>query len=536
MKIKVKNGIRYEKNGWTYISIKGNAKERGYAHGTLLKSELKEIMKMLDFDYMDSYGYSREIFTDVISELYGPQIKKNYPELYDEMEGIAKGSGLTINDIITWNCFVSIDSIMGPLPSLIKANSRLNEKYGKLFVDDNGGSGAHKEGGGNLSRYNAGQNDRCTGFIAVGSYTKDGKIVCGHNSFDNFIEGQYMNVMIDINPTGTSRAGTSRADTSRAGTSRADTSRADTSRADTKTNGKKTNGARILMQACPGWIYSGSDFYVTSTGFICTETTIGGFNKFALKDPICCRIRQAMQYATTLDECVKILTTNNGGDYANSWLIGDVNNNTIMRIELGLQYVNIEIKKDGYFIGYNAPEDPQIRNLECSNTGYSDIRRHQGARRVRLTQLMEQHKGKLDVTIGEEILADHYDVYLNKINPCSRTCCGHYELDDRAFMSDPARPKPYQPRGALDGIVCDTALAKNMSLIGRWGSSCGMAFDKTEFCKQHIQWREQEPYLKDRPSQPWTLFETLSRNKGVYGSRKHKVYKNEKSKTVRRKK
>ena len=46
MKIKVKNGIRYEKNGWTYISIKGNAKERGYAHGTLLKSELKEIMKI----------------------------------------------------------------------------------------------------------------------------------------------------------------------------------------------------------------------------------------------------------------------------------------------------------------------------------------------------------------------------------------------------------------------------------------------------------------------------------------------------------
>jgi len=503
--MKVKNGIRYEKNGWTYISIKGNAKERGYAHGTLLKSELKEIMKMLDFDYMDSYGYSRDFFTDVISELYGPQIKTNYPELYDEMEGIAKGSGLTINDIITWNCFVSIDSMMGPLPSLIKANSRLNEKYGKLFVDDNGGSGAHREGGGavgNLSRYNAGQNDRCTGFIAVGSYTKDGKIVCGHNSFDNFIEGQYMNVMIDINPTGTSRT-----------------------------------GARILMQACPGWIYSGSDFYVTSTGFICTETTIGGFNKFALKDPICCRIRQAMQYATTLDECAKVLTTNNGGDYANSWLIGDVNNNTIMRIELGLQYVNIEIKKDGYFIGYNAPEDPQIRNLECSNTGYSDIRRHQGARRVRLTQLMEQHKGKLDVTIGEEILADHYDVYLNKINPCSRTCCGHYELDDRAFMSDPARPKPYQPRGALDGIVCDTALAKNMSLIGRWGSSCGMPFDKTEFCKQHIQWREQEPYLKDRPSQPWTLFETsLPRNKGVYGSRKHKVYKNKKSKTVKRKK
>ena len=44
--MKVKNGLRYEKNGWTFISISGEAKERGYAHGVLLKSELKEIFKM----------------------------------------------------------------------------------------------------------------------------------------------------------------------------------------------------------------------------------------------------------------------------------------------------------------------------------------------------------------------------------------------------------------------------------------------------------------------------------------------------------
>lgn len=459
--MKVKNGIRYEKNGWTYISIKGSAREMGLAHGTLLKSEIKDVFKMLEFDFMDSYGYSCDFFVEVISELYGSQIKANYPEIYDEMVGIAQGSGRTIEEIITWNCFVSIDSLIGSLSTLIKANAKLNEKYGNLFSEESRPSSGHAEGG------SRGQNDRCTGFIAVGSYTKDGNIVCGHNSFDNFIDGQYMNVMIDI-------------------------------------HGKK--GARILMQACPGWIHSGTDFYVTSTGFICTETTIGGFNRFALKDPICCRIRHAMQYATSLDDCVKILTTNNGGDYANSWLIGDTHTNKIMRIELGLQYVNVEVKTDGYFIGYNAPEDPQIRNLECSNTGYSDIRRHQGARRVRLTQLMDEHKGKLDIAIAKEILADHYDVYLNKINPCSRTCCGHYELDDRAFMSDPGRPKPFQPRGAVDGIVCDTNLAKKMSLVARWGSSCGIPFDKTEFCKQHIQWREQEPYLKDRPSQPWTEF------------------------------
>jgi len=216
-----------------------------------------------------------------------------------------------------------------------------------------------------------------------------------------------------------------------------------------------------------------------------------------------------MQYAKTLDECTTYLTTNNSGDYANSWLIGDTKTNTIMRIELGLQYVNVEKKTNGYFIGYNAAEDPKIRNLECVNSGYEDIRRHQGARRVRLTQFMEEYKGQLDLAKAQEILADHYDVYLNKINPSSRTCCGHYELDDRAFMSQADRPKPYQLRGVVDGIVCDTTLAKKMTVLARWGTSCGTPFEKTPFFQQHLQWMEQEPYVKDRPYHPWLEFSLL---------------------------
>jgi len=466
---KIKNGFRYEKNGWTYLSLKGTAKERGYANGYLLAPELKDIFKMLDFNFMNGSGYSRDFFTEVISELYGPQIKQNYPEYYEEMENIAigaraNGTNISFQDIIMWNCYVSIDYLMNSIATLIPTNDKLYKKYSHLFPEGSATTSSHGEGG---MQKSAGANDHCTAFMAVGSYTKDGKIVCGHNSFDNFIDGQFSNIMMDIQPA---------------------------------------KGNRILMQAAPGWISSGTDYYVTSSGFICTETTIGGFNKFRLKDPICCRIRKAMQYGTTLDECLEYIKTNNGGDYANSWLIGDTKTNTIMRIELGLDYMNVEKKKDGYFIGFNATEDPRIRNLECGNTGYNDIRRHQGARRVRLTQLMAKHKGKIDLNIGQEILADHYDVYLNKINPCSRTCCSHYELDDRAFMSQADRPLPYQPRGALDGIVCDTTLAKKMSLVARWGSSCGIPFDKTKFCTQNIQWNPQEPYLHDRSQQPWTEF------------------------------
>jgi hypothetical protein len=52
MSNKVKNGISYELNGWLYISIKGDAKERGYAYGFLCANEFKKIQAMLHFFMM----------------------------------------------------------------------------------------------------------------------------------------------------------------------------------------------------------------------------------------------------------------------------------------------------------------------------------------------------------------------------------------------------------------------------------------------------------------------------------------------------
>ena len=329
-----------------------------------------------------------------------------------------------------------------------------------------------------------GAKERCSAFIAVGDWTKDGKIVCAHNNFSNFIDGQLAKYVVDIKPT---------------------------------------NGNRILMMGFPGWIWSGTDFFVTSAGIIGTETTIGGFIAYENNMPICCRIRKAMQYGKTLDDYEKILLEGNSGDYANSWLFGDTNKNEIMRIELGLRFHKKEKTKNGYFIGFNAPYDSRIRNLECVNTGIDDIRRHQGARKVRLNDLMSEHKGNINIEIAKQIISDHYDVYLNKENPCSRTCCSHYELDAREFMSDPSRPKPFQPRGALDGNVIDTRMAKNMSFELRWGNSCGMPFDAKKFCSENRVWDYLVKYLYDRPQQPWTTFKITNKLKKTKHNRKHNV-------------
>ena len=45
--MKVKNVIRYEKNGWIYLSLKGSPSALGYAHGFLVAKELKEIFKII---------------------------------------------------------------------------------------------------------------------------------------------------------------------------------------------------------------------------------------------------------------------------------------------------------------------------------------------------------------------------------------------------------------------------------------------------------------------------------------------------------
>jgi hypothetical protein len=449
MKNKVKNGMSYEKNGWKYISIKGKPRERGHAYGYICADDFKEIQRMLKFFMMEAYGIEWTTFIKRIADDFKDMTKRDFEEFYEEMEGIvdgcnAGGCETNIDEIISWNFYMSI-----PYWYSTKSESRIQ-----------------KEGG---------SKDHCSAFIAVGDWTEDGKIVCAHNSFTDFIDGQYSNIVLDLNPE---------------------------------------KGHRFIMQTSPCWIWSGTDFFVTAKGIIGTETTFGGFIPYEKKFPIGYRIRKAMQYGNTLDEYCEILLHENSGDYANAWLFGDTNNNEILRIELGLKYHNIERTKNGFFIGFNAPYDEKIRNLEVNNSGFYDVRRHQGARLVRLGDLMDEHKGKINIEIAKKIIADHYDVYLQKEdNPCSRTVCSHYDLDAREYMSDQSRPKPFAPHGAVDGVVCDTSLAKKMAFIGRFGNSCGIPFIKDEFCKKHRQYYKFCPYLHDRPSQPWTEFSSEDVNK-----------------------
>jgi hypothetical protein len=458
--MKIKNGFSLQKNGWTYISIKGSPRERGYAYGFLVAEDFKKIQKMLDFFVFESYGFGWNYFIEKINDDFYEMTKNDFPEFFEEMMGISEGLNAnhcktTIQEIIAWNFYLSIS----------------------YWFKDPAGNKTHE----------GGARDRCSAFIAVGDWTEDGKIVCAHNSFTDYVDGQYSYVVLDIQPT---------------------------------------HGHRIIMQTSPAWIWSGTDFFITSKGIIGTETTIGGFLPYEKKIPIGYRIRKAMQYGNSMDEYVKFLLDGNSGDYANSWLFGDIHKNEIMRIELGLKYHNVEKTKNGVFIGFNATYDPQIRNIECSNQGFFDIRRHQGARYVRLSDLMDEYKGKLNIEVAKQIIADHYDVYLKTENKCSRTVCSHYDLDPREYMSAPGRPVPFAPHGAVDGFVVDSTMARKMIMCGRYGNSCGTPFIKKEYIKNNRQFEMFEPYLFDRPSQPWVeipFYKSFTKKNNIH--KRHKTIK-----------
>ncbi len=467
--VTVKHGSLRRNHGWNFVEIDGTPAERGYAYGYLCARDFAEVQLMLQYVIPESFGYEWSQLVEWIEDDFGALVKKEYRESWDELHAIADGcnaNGCTTSfaEILAWNLYCSIPywfSSKAPQP---RASDAGNAKEG----GGRGGGSRHQRAAWD-QRFTKTPEDRCSAFMAVGEdWTSTGDIVCAHNSFTDFVDGQFLNYMVFVRPSA---------------------------------------GYMFTMQTSPCWIWSGSDFFVTSAGIIGTETTFGGFWRYEKKHPIAFRIRRAMQFAKSLDEYCEVLLANNGGDYANAWLFGDIHGNEILRLELGLAFHSVERTKNGYFIGFNAPYDDRIRNLEIENSGFYDIRRHQGARMVRLTQLMEKYQGRINLDVARLIIADHYDVYLEKDHhPCSRTVCAHYEMDRREFMSQSDRPKPFAPRGAVDGIVCDSALARRLGCIVRFGSSCGTPFVAAEFVRQHRQYERFAPYLRDRKRQPWTKF------------------------------
>jgi len=301
--------------------------------------------------------------------------------------------------------------------------------------------------------------ERCSAFISI----QNGNIIMAHNTHTDLLTGQFANVILEICPS---------------------------------------EGNRMVMQTSPGFICSGTDFFMIENGIIGCESTIGNTNytpEFGA--PYFCRIRQAMQYGNSLDDYVKIMLKDNAGDYPCTWFLGDTRKKEIMQFEIAKKNHSVEKKREGVFYGINSAHDEIIRKKETNDTDHGNTKTTSGARNMRLHYLLyEKYAGKMTIDNAKTIISDHYDVYLDKeTDGNSRTICRHTDLDGEKTTRE-----AYYPFGCTDAKIVDSTMAKKMEFIGRFGSSCSKAFHVNTFVKKHPQYKHLREFLKNRPCQPWT--------------------------------
>lgn len=430
---------RAEQNGWIYVHLEGSPAQIGFQHGSLLASEIREAQRIMALEMERDTKKDWMFFRDAALSVIWRNVD---PEYRQEIQGIAAGlnaHGVPFDyvDITVMNAWQELSPYW--------FNWHQKQQTGKETA-------------------RAAVPERCSAFVATGSYTKSGKPVIGHNAWTGYLEGERWNIIFDIVPQ---------------------------------------RGYHILMDGFPGLIHSADDFGINSAGIMITETTITQFSGFDPDGiPEFSRARRAMQYSTSIDDFARIMKEGNNGGYANNWLVADRKTNEVADLELGLRNVNLWRTKDGYFSGANFPVDPKLAREE-TEFATGDPSKSPNARRVRWDQLMAEYKGKIDVAAGQKFLSDHFDTFEKKEAPSERTLCGHIDLSPRGM-------KPWQQEfaaaGAVQAKVTDAEMASRMAIMAAMGHSCGIHFKAAPYLKEHPEAAWMQPLLRDMNSHPWTEF------------------------------
>jgi hypothetical protein len=426
-----------ERNGWIMVHLEGTPAEIGFQHGYLLAPEIRDSHKTVSAELVHDEKKDWEFFRQAAREVLWPHVEEEYRQ---ELEGIVEGLKARNVRLDLWD--------------VVAINAALEFPYYDKWLEQSQGMKAAGSAP-----------EHCSAFVATGSYTRDGRVVIGHNNWSSYADGERWNIIFDIAPA---------------------------------------KGRRILMDGMPGLIHSGDDFGVNSAGIIITETTISKFAGFDPNGiPEFVRARKAMQYAESIDDFARIMQEGNNGGYANDWLVADRKNNEIASLELGLKNVTLERTRDGFFVGANFPINPKLASEETPGYDSADKSFSGNARHARWLALMEENKGRIDVAAGERFLGDHFDTFENKEEPDERTLCGHIDLSVRG--SQPWQP-PYGIAGTVQAKVTDAAGAEKMTLAASLGHSCGIHFKAAEHLKKHPEFGWQKDILRDMPSRPWTPF------------------------------
>ena len=442
----LRDAYTFEQNGWTYAHLTGSPHDVGYQHGYLLKAQIEDNVGVYRVEAQNLYQRDWKFFRTAAREMLWPHVEAEYRQ---ELSGIAEGLRAQGSALDLWDVVALNGDLELTGYYLPTVNAREHKKNPPA---------AEAPG-------------KCSAFIATGSATKDGKIVIAHSNWSSYAEGERWTVVYDIVPE---------------------------------------HGQRMLMDGTPGVITSQDDFGVNAAGLMITETTLPkavGFDVNAVPEFV--RSRKAMQYATSIAEYAAIMRQGNNGGYANSWMIGDRKTDEIAYLELGLHHTPLTVKKDGFFVSANFTSDAAVQRDDTPGFDPMDPSSTMNARHLTAEQFMMNHYGKLDTTLAEAYLSDHYDSFTKKVEIGKRTLCGHEEMsaEGEKMWDSPA----FSPSGAVTGKVMDSTMAEQMSFIARAGHPCGEDFMAEPFLNMHPEFAWQRPILHDMKAGPWTSFQTGAR-------------------------
>ena len=368
-------GWRYPQAGWTVVHIEGPPRERGLQHGHLLAAEIAAYIHALS-EYWSpqspaaAWAQNREVSRQLFL--------KGYPgELIEEMRGIADGASaegarvqapggprrLDVLDLITLNAANEIDSLhdalaVTPHAPAIRAVTRATPPSLRI------------------ARQQRRPPQRCNAFVANGAATPDGQIVFGHITMYDLYPANFYNVWMEVKPSA---------------------------------------GHRFVMQTTPGGIHSSMDYAINEAGLLLAETTLDQGPMVVGGVALAARVRQAQQYAGSIDEAVQWLTRGDNGLCSTEWVLGDLRRNEIALLTLGAGHPVLRRSSrqewlagaEGFYWSDNNIKEPAVR---LAATRFADgrpsaVAPYVPSRRDAIwLREYRAHKGRIDLDFARRML------------------------------------------------------------------------------------------------------------------------------------
>ncbi len=346
---RLQGAYRSERDGWVYVHLEGSPERIGFQHGSLLAAEIGDFLRVIKPFLKKSSRRDWAFYREAAETMLWPRIDEEYRR---EIDGIVAGLASKGIAADRWDLVA------------LNANQELPYYY-VPWVDRREGKTPTTHAPGN-----------CSAFIATGSYTRDGRIVMGHNAWTNYVVGTRWNIIFDLKPDA---------------------------------------GSRILMDGLPGVIASDDDFgdhFGRDDDHRDDHHPVRGLGPEGQArvrprpqghavQPLDRRVRRgSCSTATTAATPTtgSSATTRPARSPCSSW---------------ASRTTRSAAARTACFFGANFPDSDKLMREE---TKFDPDKKTSSpnARKVRWEQLIAEHKGKIDLELGKRFETDDFDVILRK--------------------------------------------------------------------------------------------------------------------------